>query len=245
MVTSVKKFVTGGTSPKEGHREVYQIRDNGSAVTKRPASVIADDVFENVSGIPGVDVSRSQILDVAMGREKELIFHPDVYSEDYETFPCGVVTTNVGNSEIKTYENVLRIYGVSGGGVTAAMSAEYGRVRFNESYVPVSIKEEDVCFVPVGSTWRESFLGDTIVTAVHAPFATEEEANSYLRETKKCIGERFSHYDVEAFSRSHLEQVSWYLDSKRLFPFYEKLRQERERSEESQDLSEDAPCHDF
>lgn len=246
MGITVKKFVKGGTDGGDIHREIYQLREGESFFMKDPQKVIADNVFESIFGIPDVDVTKESIRSFVYGNPSLMTFHPGVIESDYSFRPCEVQVTLDGNEEIHTYENTLNLRKQQSGEVSIETNANFGEYKAVEKYVPFSIREEDVCYGVIGNTYRALNDGDTRTTAVMPPFDNKEDAISFYEKTKECIGNKFSHYDVEVFSKSHLEQVSWYLESIPTFEYYRKIAEKngvflKDGENDKEDLSE----HDF
>ena len=250
MGVTVKKFIRGGTGIHDIHNEIYQLKDGNEFFMNDPQKIIAENVYESMAGIPGVDETKESIHDFVYGNPSLLTYHPDTIESDNTYQPCEVQTITENGKEIKTYENTLSLKKSLDGEVSIDTNANFGEYKATEKYVPFSIKEDDVCYAVVGNVYRALVDGDTRTTVVCPPFDCKADALDYYEKTKECIGKYFSNYDVEVFSRKHLEQVSWYLASKITFAHYQNIARQagvfdHKKEEDENPKEEDSSERDF
>ena len=245
MPVTLKRFVVGGRTPEDSHKEVYQMTDNGSFFTEDPKAVIMESLWNALDGIPGMPYQKKDISDFIYGNVTSMIFHPDTVTEE-GIRPCQTEVFHERGTERINYENTVFVKQDHDGNVEMDVSADFGNYRVTETYVPFHIDKEDACFVCVGSLYRGMKYGDTRMTAVREPFSSGEEALNWLEETRPILEKEFSNYAVEVFSRKHLENTSWYQESNVLFDHYKNVtNQERSKKNENDGSYSELEDRDF
>ena len=215
MAITGKRFITGGKDRTDIHKEIYQMTEEGSAIINDPRHLILEEIWKNLEGLPSAPVTREQIEEVYDGKSLGLTLHPrwktPIFENGREIFENTISVSRALNSKGEC------------AGLQVETSAAFGAYKTSEEITQFSIEDSDLCFVVVGNVFRGAAYGGTLTTAVCPPFEKEEDARAFLAKRKEILSEQFSQIDVEAFSKSHLEQVSWYQNSIVTFPYYQNL----------------------
>ena len=222
MPVTLKKFITGGINEEDSHNEVLQLKDGNSFFMEDPKKLILKSLWESLDGIPGIPIDKDTLSEFLYGNITSLTFHPSTITED-SILPCRIQILKEHGVERKMYENTVTLKRDKDENVEVSIFADFGAYHVTETYVPFHIPKEDVCYLPVGNIYRGMKYGNTKTIATHESFSSQGEALSWFEKSRPVLEKEFSSYAVEVFSRRHLENTSWYLDSEIFFEYYENL----------------------